>query len=233
MNSYETIGDLKKKIEKKERIYSSIQKLIYLGKTLENHLLVSEYNIQDKSTIYIVINPSNSLENLYFFDQRNFSTEFNCDFTKVIDNQIFKRGGEDYIRPCGWMKFAFNVGELVNTNDKGLWLGDKNLSGEWPVSYHGTGLYKGKTISEIGSENTSNLKIPNNYGIFSSPSIKCAEKFATKFKYQNYDYLVIFQNRVNPQSLIKVQKLYPNDDQYWITLNQTDIRPYSVLIKRV
>lgn len=59
------------------------------------------------------------------------------------------RGDEPYRRPYGWMRFALKV--LNKYPDGNAWLGpdgwrSHSMPGEWPVSYHGTGLQEAKGI---------------------------------------------------------------------------------------
>ena len=46
----------------------------------------------------------------------------------------FTRGGVEYHRPCGWMRYAIKV---LGKYEDDIWLGSNNNPNEWPVSYHG------------------------------------------------------------------------------------------------
>jgi hypothetical protein len=46
------------------------------------------------------------------------------------------------------------------------------------------------------------------------------------------EYLVILQNRVNPKTVIKLSRDVTKVSEYWISPNETDIRPYGICIKK-
>ncbi|CAG8810998.1 17895_t:CDS:1, partial [Gigaspora rosea] len=117
--------------------------------------------------------------------------------------------------------FAINIKKYGD--DK--WIGTDENS--WPVSFHGTRKEAAENIVKDGYDL---LKSPHNKfgtGIYSTPNIKIAEAYATVFTYQNCEYKVIFQNRVHPDDLHKV-----NDDKFWLTLKDRNVRPYGLCIKK-
>ncbi|KAM9985299.1 hypothetical protein ACTFIZ_008825 [Dictyostelium cf. discoideum] len=130
------------------------------------------------------------------------------------------------------MRYTLNVTNFLDKHcDK--WLGCNNGDGEWPVSYHGTGRHESKSIAEKGYDLSKGKRFLFGHGIYSTPSIECAERYSTSFKYEGSTYLVVFQNRVNPKTLIKIPKSETYDEEYWISPKDEDVRPYSICIKKV
>ncbi|GAA6078203.1 uncharacterized protein LOC124393451 [Tachysurus ichikawai] len=176
-----------------------------------------------------------------------YAPKFNYDFRNLLDESECARGGELYIRPCGWFRFALKV--LDKYPDGNGWLGPAgwrsgSVAGEWPVSYHGTGR-QGQTPFTGQQE-------PQEFGIFSTPDIKLAEKDAElhkEFTSKNgKSYRVIMQNRINPEHRVT------KSDSFWLVrvplevyaltddkkrkeemkkIVDLSIRPYGVLLKEM
>ncbi|KAM9958091.1 hypothetical protein ACTFIW_013067 [Dictyostelium discoideum] len=128
-------------------------------------------------------------------------------FTSVTDSIVHRSGGEVYTRPLGWMRFALKINKYNTETDGKTWLGQCNGLNEWLVSYHGTN---------------------DNSCIYSTPSIDIAKTYGKTFKKKGEcQYIIVLQNRVDPKTVIKL------DNKYWISPNDTDIRPYGVCIKKV
>jgi hypothetical protein len=156
---------------------------------------------------------------------------YNYDFTNLTDkDREFTRGGIKYVRPCGWQRFAIKVSDKYENL---VWLGATNNPGEWPVSYHGTGFNQAKTIAMDGYDLTKGKRFAFGYGVYSTPDIKVAEKYAIKFLHGNEQYLVVLQNRVNPETLVKVSGDRTGVGEYWINSDDKDVRPYGVCIRKI
>ncbi|CAF4219642.1 unnamed protein product, partial [Adineta steineri] len=96
-----------------------------------------------------------------------------------------------------------------------------------------TGKYEKKTIAQDGYVLTQGQEFPFTQGVYSTPDVCLAEKYAKKFTYNNEQYLVIFQNRVNPTTLRKLQATGPRIGDYWVSPSEADVRPYGICIRKV
>ncbi|XP_002170157.3 uncharacterized protein LOC100200953 [Hydra vulgaris] len=229
INQETTVSDLKSIMESKEKIPSIQQRLIFNGKQLENTIKLVDHNIQHESTLHLVLRLQG--ESPSILDPSSLDPSFDYDFTNIKDANItFMRGGVNYVRPCGWKRFAIKVS---NKFENLTWLGASNNPGEWPVSYHGTGVYQDKTFAMNGYDLTKGKMFAFGRGVYSTPNIKVAEKYAIKFLYKNEHYAVILQNRVNPTTLVKISADRIGEGEYWISPSDKDIRPYGVCIRKL
>lgn len=176
-----------------------------------------------------------------------YAPGFNYDFRNLKDDAQCTRGGEPYKRPCGWFRFALKV--LNKYPDGNAWLGtggwrNDSVSGEWPVSYHGTGR-EGQNQFTVPRE-------PQEFGIFCTPDINLAEQDGELHKeFTSKDgksYRVIMQNRINPEHRVK------RSDSLWLVriplevhalsdqkkrkeemkkIVDKSIRPYGILLKQM
>ncbi|XP_073726167.1 uncharacterized protein [Misgurnus anguillicaudatus] len=188
---------------------------------------------------------STALRNELSVDMNEFfDPQYDFDFTNCEDKSICTRGGESYIRPCGWYRVALKV--LDKYPDGNAWLGtdgwrSHSVAGEWPVSYHGTSIESAKGIF------TSNYRAgPRQLygrGIYSTDDIEQASGYSKEFisKTNGKKYRVIMQNRINPQ----MRKVCERQD-YWLIeipdgtspakekeIVEKSIRPYGILLKQV
>ncbi|EFA86484.1 hypothetical protein PPL_00278 [Heterostelium album PN500] len=206
------------------------------GAKLNCALSISDYKINRSSNVIAVPSAGNSAAPPIDFhlDDATLAPSYNYDFRGIkVDSDVYKRGGQIYERPVGYMRYAMTV--LGQYSDGDQWLGVKgrpssteSAPGEWIVSYHGT------DTDEFGSMSNSGYKISESEqktfsrGIYSTPSIKLAERFAQRFEFEGAQYLVILQNRVNPNT---VEKL--GNGTYYLSPNESDVRPYGICIKKI
>ena len=226
-----TIEDLKLQIQSMGNISAPNQGLIFLGKQLEDGRQLLDYGIHNGAVLHMVLRLRGGGEDPKILNLSGLDPRYDYDFTNIADkDKQFKRGGLKYVRPCGWKRFAIKVSDKYEDL---VWLGHTNQQGEWPVSYHGTGLHHAKTIATDGYDLTRGKRFRYGYGIYSTPDIKVAEKYAVKFSHENIQYLVVLQNRVNPATLEKIPADQTGVGEYWISPNDNDIRPYGICIRKV
>ena len=123
------------------------------------------------------------------------------------------------------------------------WLGYKkvrvpdsaSVPGEWPVSYHGTGVKAAGKIAELGYQLKQGFRFHFGKGVYSSPDPAVAEKFAfrTTEKETGKQFKIIFQNRVRPGSYRRIGQEETGHGDYFLSADPQDIRPYGTCIKPV
>ena len=162
------------------------------------------------------------------------------------NQNIRKRGGEDYIPPSNeWIGIGLNVKDKYD-NGNNTWLGNENKSGEFAVAY--IGLNESKILSQINKnlnfENISlfcNVKDIKNKGILNSnfgkncgkgvlifQNPKYAENYASLLNINGVQIKALIMCRVNPKK-IRQPEIFK---KCWIlNSNSEEIRPYRILIK--
>ena len=223
-----SIGHLKEQIQLKTGFLKSEQILHFGTSLLRNDATLHEYDISSNSTIHLSLKirgGNNNNQNLYFLDLKYLDPSFDYDFTKMTDDGTkYERGGYTYHRPYGWKRLAINVLGKYNNDD---WLVNTEKSeGEWAVSYHGTNKEAFNPISEQGFK--IGPRELHGKGVYSSPKIKVAQWYSSKFTYKGVEYNGILQNRVNPAGI----RIPEKEHDYWICSNPKDIRPYALLVRK-
>lgn len=208
------------------------QNLIYCGQEIDDGHLLSEYGIQDSSTILVVRLRSHNANDILVLDNKSRDPQYDYDFTHVQDkDERFYRGGIEYRRPCGWKRYVIQVLGKYENDD---WLGSENSSNEWPVSYHGTKHHVVQSIAHTGYDLTKGVRSLYGRGIYSTPNINVAKDYATEFSVNNNRYYVVLQNRVKPKAMIKRTASEVGDQgEYWISPDEKDIQPYGYCIMKI
>ena len=151
------------------------------------------------------------------------------------DGTKYYRGGHEYHRPYGWQRHAIKV---LGRFEDDTWLGERgqrngSSDGEWPVSYHGTGHSVSGSIAQDGYNLSKGKRFKYGRGIYSTPSIEVAAKYAEEFTHKRKRYKLVFQNRVSPVGLRILDEKVTGVGEYWVQPKQKLIRPYGICIQRV
>jgi len=230
-----TIADLKRVIARKIDIPTSQMRLTFCGSELNNDdKTLAECAIGDNSNIHVHLRIRGGGQGeVYIFDESDLAPEFHYDFPLSDDGTVYHRGPHVYRRPYGWKRYALKVRGKYENN---IWLGEpgnrtNSTPGEWSVSYHGTSESGAQGISKEGYKMGTRFRFGK--GIYSSPSIAVAEQYAQVFPHNGASYLIVFQNRCNPNriNVVPASKCGACDD-YWITEREEDTRPYGICFKQ-
>lgn len=152
--------------------------------------------------------------------------KYDYDFRHINDhNKTFYKGGYEYKRPCGWIKYGLNVKGKYENDE---WLGGKN---EWAVSYHGTNVKNIESIIKNGFK--VGPRHLYGYGIYSTPNIKVAESYSSIFTNPKSGkrYKIVMQNRVKPSEIINCSTINNGPKDYWLVPDGKYIRPYAICVK--
>ena len=235
VNPHNTVLELKYIIQEKLEYDIRLIRLEFANKRLEDHRTLRSYNIKQGDNVHISLRLLGGRLDLDCCAIKNFCVikddfldpNHDFDFTHLKDDgTTYVRGKLLYKRPYGWERMALNVLGKYGPDDK--WLGCVGDSpDEWPVSYHGTRKECVNPIADEGYRLDKGRRFVHGKGIYSSPKVEVAEGYATKFKHNGTIYKVVFQNRVNTVGL----KMCNNN--YWLTPNEKDIRPYGLCVKKV
>ncbi|CAG8621914.1 7726_t:CDS:1 [Paraglomus occultum] len=224
-----TVNYLKELIQIKYDISPEDQRLIFAGEQLTDGRTLADYNIQKGSTIYMILRLCGGGCVISYLPSSALDPRYDYDFTHIRDIGVtYMRGKVQYQRPCGWQRFALKVSEQYDNGDD-TWLGTGGTA--WPVSYHGTAKYHARSISQEGYLLSKGKRFAFGRGIYSTPDINIAERYATEFEFDGRKYVIVIQNRVNPKSLVKIEARETGVGEYWISKEGKDVRPYGICIK--
>ena len=227
---------------------------IFITFNNKNHFINSFIKTKDFSTSSFsrIIKNYPGLDKLYEY-KKIYENILNIkdfkDYLDYLGNTIcpnssynLMRGKEKYYPPYGWFGIGLNVlGKYDNGNDE--WL-DKNTN-KWAIAYYcvgqntssikireilnkiiiekkldiGTNQYKASSIDK----RHPNKKV--GFGVYLTPNIKIAEKFAGKIFICGKKYKIVLMAKVLIDEIRE-----PNDINYWI-LNKDFVRFYRILVK--
>lgn len=238
----DTFAELKDKIESAENIPADRISLLCSGNHTDDDQTLASAGVGPESSIRMLVHMKGGE---YHLDLSQLDPAYDYDFTdeKPVSGRSFKRGGYKYNRPYGWKRVALRVKGKYR-DDK--WLGlngfrTSDVSGEWPVSYHGTGKHEADSILENGF--SPGRRAAFGRGVYSSPSIEMVGvKYARSFRHTDgLMWQIAFQNRVNPArghlKVIGKSTTYVGAD-YWLSPKQDvnagviDVRPYGLLFRK-
>ena len=157
-----------------------------------------------------------------------------------------QRGNKPYDPPIGWIGIGLKVKDKYDDGDN-TWIGMNNSEGEWCVAYHGVGRFKeSDEVKKItGLICNSSFKAGTGQihddcedmfhagkkvgkGVYCTPHIKTAERYAGKSIINGKSYKTVLMVRVKPD---KIRGCLDSED-YWVVNGTTDeIRPYRILYK--
>ena len=233
VSATQTVMDIKRFLAGRVGIHSESQILLYGGRQLNNHQSLPQQRVPKGSSLSLVWGLRGAgPEPAHYIKDSDLDPQFDCDFTHVNDDGIrFERGGYEYKRPCGWDRCALKVLGKFLPND--TWLGKMEIRtvssfGEWAVSYHGNI----GPIADEGLDTNKSMRERFGPGIYSTPSIEVASRYAGVFIYEGKMFKVVLQNRVNLCS----SDVIPTENTgigaaYFVTPDDNNIRSYGVCLK--
>ena len=155
----------------------------------------------------------------------------------------FIRGTEIYDPPYGWIGIGLKVEGKYENDD---WLTNNTNSSEWAIAYHGINskissdivkkilkyiiikdLKKGISKMESNSIDIRHSEKKVGEGVYLSPKINYAEKYAGIISFNDKKYKVLLMARVYIKEIRE-----PEYTNFWV-LDEKYIRIYRVLLKEI
>ena len=157
--------------------------------------------------------PTIKASSLNYLDSKYRDLSRDCDYSQTNNDGVRSTtGGYSYHCPYGW-KF---IGIKINEGEtKG-----------WKLSYHGTKSHLFNSICKEGYK-VGPRKLFGR-GVYSSPCIEMASRYAETFTFEGITYIGVLQNRVNQNGVNIV-----NDGQYWLCSDPANIIPCGLCVKKV
>jgi hypothetical protein len=222
LNSKTKVQELKERILNYGIVNDTIsQRLVFNGQRLINSNELRNYNISNNNIIYLDIrsyyddDKGGNINNIIKYLNSNF---LNSEL--ILQSLKSNRNNNHKNFKCEWMRI------LLTKNDEKLFK-------SWPYSYHGTSTRNAKRIADDGFIHSKNYKFNFGHGIFTTPDINLAVSYSNTFIFNGSKYLILFQNRVNPKSLVKIPIKKGKGSKYWVSPSVDDVKPYALLIKKI
>lgn len=207
VTKHHTIAQVKEAIKAKHDIPIANQGLLFNSNILQDDATIGSIGMKPHLVCnLILIDGEDVTETEFGLEEDDLAPEYDYDFTHVQDSEKFYRGGLEYTRPCGWMRFALRVKGRSEYHGNDTWIGPpgyrtESAPGEWPVSYHGTSAEACGGIQKDGYDPKKSNRQLFGPGIYYSPDLqKVSEyRYTQKFECHGKYYEVALQNRVNPE----------------------------------
>ena len=179
----------------------------------------------------------------------DFDTKHNFDYKKKGLQAVDRRGGYPYYLPIDWYRHALDISQKYPQDN--IWLGHKNIPGEWPVAFHGThsqavsNITKdGFLISKVKTDSMRHEAIKQIGSKADRPGLYLATHckggahpaYTKTFPVampggKTERFRIVFQCRVKPGSFTKHTRPV-NIGEAWRVVDPDAVRPYGILIKR-
>ena len=122
VNKKSTIAEFKTRLEQINWLASRFYYFTFQGKRLDESKTFDEIGINDGATIQLICRILGGAQSIQIFDPSILDPGYDFDFTDIRDTTKYSRGGKEYIRPCGWKRFALKVeNEFDKGNNKMAW----------------------------------------------------------------------------------------------------------------
>ncbi len=212
-----TIAEVKAAVASKHGIPIAAQRLVFNGQTLGDDQTIEGLNIPPGGICCLIILGGKDATDKFVMNPDELDPGFDYDFTgQSDDGKRYDRGGYEYHRPYGWMRFALKVLNREEYGYNNTWLGADGIrtastTGEWPVSYHGTKQVATKGIVHDGYR--IGWRELHGKGVYSTPDLRVAsaDGYAQEFEFERKRYKVVLQNRVNPANVQTQKESKPPD----------------------